>query len=189
MKFLSDDRHYVVHAYYCRLAWQFNMTPYVQGVDMLLPSDVVCTYDLDADEACCQRPLTRSCCTSDAPCIPDTAFGADIGPGTCSHYVDALRDCQCVFWNGPMGKFEVPAYAHGTQQVAKGIAAATRRGATTIVGGALLHFLKILWNRLSSMQHAFMAPQLRIRCSTDCLYSPCQHVACASRRSWGLATG
>jgi phosphoglycerate kinase len=102
---------------------------------MLMPSDVVCTYDLNADRACCQMPLTSDCCSSDAPCIPDTAFGADIGPDTCTRYVDALRDCQCIFWNGPMGKFELSAFASGTEQVARAVAAATQRGATTVVGG------------------------------------------------------
>ena len=108
----------------------------VQDVHILLPEDVVCTYDLDADKSCCSRPLTRSCCTPDAPCIPEDAFGADIGPKSLIRFVDALQDCKCIFWNGPMGKFELPAYANGTEELALGMAAMTKAGVTTIIGGA-----------------------------------------------------
>ena len=108
----------------------------VQNVQILLPEDVVCTYDLGADESCCSRPLTRSCCTPDAPCIPEDASGADIGPKSVSRFVDALQECKCIFWNGPMGKFELPAYANGTEELALAMAAMTKAGATTIIGGA-----------------------------------------------------
>ena len=108
----------------------------VQNVQILLPEDVVCTYDLGADESCCSRPLTRSCCTPDAPCIPEDAFGADIGPKSVSRFVAALQDCNCIFWNGPMGKFELPAYANGTEELALGMAAMTKAGAITMIGGA-----------------------------------------------------
>ena len=105
---------------------------------MLLPEDVVCTYDLEADQSCCTQPLTRSCCTRDAPCIPANAFGADIGPKSAARFAKALHSCKTIFWNGPMGKFEVAAYAHGTSTVAHGIAENTQAGAMTIVGGAQL---------------------------------------------------
>jgi phosphoglycerate kinase len=85
-----------------------------QDVELLLAEDVVCTHDLDSNTPCCVRPLTRGCCTADAPCIPADAFGADIGPTSRSHFVAALQDCRTIFWNGPMGKFEAPAYAGGT---------------------------------------------------------------------------
>lgn len=102
---------------------------------MLLPTDVVCTYDLDSNDPCCTRPLTVGCCTKEAPCIPSNAFGADIGPKTCSAFVGALQDCSTIFWNGPMGRFEIAAYSDGTEEVAFGVAQATSRGATTVVGG------------------------------------------------------
>jgi len=59
-------------------------------------------------------------------------MGLDIGPQTAAVYADALRDPQMVVWNGPMGVFEIEAYAAGTMAVARAVAAV--RG-TTIVGG------------------------------------------------------
>ena len=106
-------------------------------MQLLLPTDVVCTYDLESNEVCCRRPLTKDCCTDAAPCIPPDAFGADIGPKSRSAFVTALQDCATIFWNGPMGKFEMAAFSTGTEELAFGIAQATKRGATTVVGGAL----------------------------------------------------
>ena len=48
---------------------------------------------------------------------------------------EALAEARTVFWNGPMGIFEVPAYAEGTLETAKAVAHATGRGAFTVVGG------------------------------------------------------
>lgn len=109
---------------------------WLQGVTLLLPEDVVCTYDLNADESCCTQPLTRGCCTKDAPCIPDDAYGADIGPKSAVRFAGALQGCKTIFWNGPMGRFEIAAYAHGTCAIAEGVAAEAKKGATTVVGGA-----------------------------------------------------
>lgn len=62
-------------------------------------------------------------------------IGVDIGPETVSRYREILVQAQTVVWNGPMGIFEVPAFAEGTFGVARALAEATDRGATTIVGG------------------------------------------------------
>ncbi|TMQ58948.1 MAG: phosphoglycerate kinase [Candidatus Eisenbacteria bacterium] len=67
--------------------------------------------------------------------IPPGLAGVDIGPGSIEEIVEALSAARTVFWNGPMGVFEVPAYARGTLRVAKGVAEATGRGAFTVVGG------------------------------------------------------
>ncbi|MBI2187415.1 MAG: phosphoglycerate kinase [Acidobacteria bacterium] len=67
----------------------------------------------------------------DDPAIGDR-MGLDIGPQTVAVYTDALRDAQTVVWNGPMGVFEIDAFAEGTMAVARAVAAV--RG-TTIVGG------------------------------------------------------
>eukprot|EP01025_Chloroclados_australasicus_P031575 TRINITY_DN31907_c0_g3_i1.p3 TRINITY_DN31907_c0_g3~~TRINITY_DN31907_c0_g3_i1.p3 ORF type:complete len:189 (-),score=18.14 TRINITY_DN31907_c0_g3_i1:92-658(-) len=107
-----------------------------QGVEILLPQDVVCTYDINEGHACCTRPLTVSCCNPSHPCIPPEAFGADIGPKSIARFSAALQDCRTIFWNGPMGRFEVGAYAEGTDGIARGIAQAhDEHGACTIVGG------------------------------------------------------
>jgi phosphoglycerate kinase len=62
-------------------------------------------------------------------------MGVDIGPETVRQFTGQLADAKTVFWNGPMGVFEVPAFAAGTLGVARALAEATRRGAVTVVGG------------------------------------------------------
>lgn len=64
--------------------------------------------------------------------IPSGLAGADIGPATIHKFVNALRGAGTVFWNGPMGVFEVPAFAEGTAAVANAIA---QSGAVTVAGG------------------------------------------------------
>jgi phosphoglycerate kinase len=59
----------------------------------------------------------------------------DIGAETERRYAEAIRAAKTVFWNGPMGLFEQPEFAHGTEAVARAMAEATAAGATTIVGG------------------------------------------------------
>ena len=62
-------------------------------------------------------------------------MGLDIGPRTQSNFATVIRDAKSVVWNGPMGVFEWTAFSVGTKQVAKAVAEATSKGATTIVGG------------------------------------------------------
>ena len=59
-------------------------------------------------------------------------MGLDIGAATASAYADAIAAARTVFWNGPMGAFELPPFAAGTRAVAEAVAATD---ATTIVGG------------------------------------------------------
>ena len=56
----------------------------------------------------------------------------DIGPETERRYADAIRGARTVFWNGPMGRFEEPGFAHGTEAIARAMAAS---GGTTVIGG------------------------------------------------------
>lgn len=65
--------------------------------------------------------------------IPADKEGADIGPATCKLYADVIKTAKTVIWNGPMGIFENPTLAEGTNAVAKAMSEAT--GATTIIGG------------------------------------------------------
>ena len=64
--------------------------------------------------------------------IPDGWEGMDIGPETEKLFCDAVKDAKTVVWNGPMGCFEMPNFAHGTEAVAKALA---ETDATTIIGG------------------------------------------------------
>jgi phosphoglycerate kinase len=71
----------------------------------------------------------------DVGAIPDDQMGLDIGPGTIELYGAEIAKAKTIVWNGPMGVFEMPAFAKGTLAVAKAVARATDRGATSIVGG------------------------------------------------------
>ncbi|MFZ0227885.1 MAG: phosphoglycerate kinase, partial [Mycobacterium sp.] len=70
-----------------------------------------------------------------ADAIPDGKMGLDIGPGSVKRFTRLLSNAETIFWNGPMGVFEFPAFAAGTKGVAEVIAAATGKGAFSVVGG------------------------------------------------------
>ena len=67
--------------------------------------------------------------------IPSDMMGLDIGPKTAATFCDILMTAGTIVWNGPMGVFETPPFDAGTLAVANAVAAATDRGAVTIVGG------------------------------------------------------
>jgi phosphoglycerate kinase len=67
--------------------------------------------------------------------IPDDLQGFDIGPKTAAKYNHLLKGTGSIFWSGPMGVFEVGDFSAGTAQLARSVALATWRGATTVVGG------------------------------------------------------
>ena len=64
--------------------------------------------------------------------VPEGWRGLDIGPGSAAAFSDAIAEARTVFWNGPMGVFEDPRFAAGTQAVAQAVADAP---AFTVVGG------------------------------------------------------
>ncbi|VEG54549.1 3-phosphoglycerate kinase [Mycolicibacterium aurum] len=67
--------------------------------------------------------------------IPDGKMGLDIGPESVKRFAALLSNAKTVFWNGPMGVFEFPAFAAGTKGVAEAIIGATAKGAFSVVGG------------------------------------------------------
>jgi phosphoglycerate kinase len=69
-----------------------------------------------------------------APCTAGF-YGVDIGPASAEAFARAVSGSSTVFWNGPMGKFEVPDFSAGTVAVARAMAAAGAAGAVTVVGG------------------------------------------------------
>ncbi|HEY8286970.1 MAG TPA: phosphoglycerate kinase [Chloroflexota bacterium] len=93
------------------------------GVAIHLPVDAVIADRFAPDAQTRIVPITE---------IPDGWRVMDIGPDTVRAYEDALTECQTILWNGPMGVFEMPAFAAGTNAVAAFLA---RSGATTVVGG------------------------------------------------------
>ena len=94
------------------------------GVPLLLPVDIVAAESFDA-EADHRRVSAES--------IPDRWMGLDIGSDTVSRFRAAIDDAGSVLWNGPMGVFEWDAFAHGTEGVARAVAASN--GFTVIGGG------------------------------------------------------
>jgi phosphoglycerate kinase len=73
--------------------------------------------------------------TTSVNATPEGWMGLDIGPETISKFSAELGRAKTIIWNGPMGVFEMPAFARGTLEIARAVAAATAKGATTIVGG------------------------------------------------------
>jgi phosphoglycerate kinase len=93
---------------------------------LLLPVDHVVGAEFNPDTA------TQTVSVS---ATPDGWMGLDIGPKTIDTYRQKIGTAKTIVWNGPMGVFEMPAFAKGTLEVAKAVAAATTSGATSIVGG------------------------------------------------------
>jgi len=93
---------------------------------LLLPTDCVVAQDASGKD-----PGRTVAVES----LPQDLMGVDIGARSLQAIEDVIASARTVFWNGPMGVFEVPAYAAGTLGVARAMAAATARGAFTVVGG------------------------------------------------------
>ena len=91
-----------------------------------LPVDIVVAAEFSADSP----PETVF-----AGRIPEGKMGLDIGPGSVKRFTTLLSNAKTIFWNGPMGVFEFPAYAAGTKGVAEAIIGATAKGAFSVVGG------------------------------------------------------
>jgi len=97
------------------------------GTELLLPTDTLCA-DAFAADAKTQIVPTNA--------IPANWMGLDIGPETTQRFVDAVLTSKTVLWNGPMGVFEMAAFAKGTNAVAAALAKATAEsGAFTLIGG------------------------------------------------------
>jgi phosphoglycerate kinase len=91
-----------------------------------LPVDIVVAEKFSADSP----PETVA-----ADKIPADKMGLDIGPESVKRFTTLLSNARTIFWNGPMGVFEFPAFAAGTKGVAEAIIGATAKGAFSVVGG------------------------------------------------------
>jgi phosphoglycerate kinase len=97
-----------------------------QGVEIILPTDIVAATEFSAEA---EHGVV------DAHSIPADRIGLDIGPESAKAFAAKLTDAGTVFWNGPMGAFEMAPYAAGTKAVAEALAEATAKGALTVIGG------------------------------------------------------
>jgi phosphoglycerate kinase len=97
-----------------------------KGVRILLPVDVIVA-----------KEVTRGTeyKTLNAEKIPASWHIVDVGEATRDLIQDALADVRTVFWNGPLGVFEIPSFAHGTRAVARFLAERAEEGVTVVVGG------------------------------------------------------
>jgi phosphoglycerate kinase len=91
-----------------------------------LPVDIVVAEKFSADSPPERVPADQ---------IPDDKMGLDVGPGSVKRFTTLLSNAKTIFWNGPMGVFEFPAFADGTKGVAEAIIGATGKGAFSVVGG------------------------------------------------------
>lgn len=108
------------------LAKELEAQAKAKGVELLLPSDVVVADRFAADARSRVVPMEA---------IPDGWMGLDIGPASVAAFKAALADCKTVIWNGPMGVFEMDAFAAGTNGIARSLAELSSTGTTTIIGG------------------------------------------------------
>jgi phosphoglycerate kinase len=96
-----------------------------RGIHLLLPVDDVVAPEISNG--------ARSQIIDAASPVPPGLMGLDIGPKTVKLYSDVIAKARTIVWNGPMGVFETPAFAHGTVKIAQAVA--KNRNASSIVGG------------------------------------------------------
>jgi len=98
----------------------------IAGVEVHLPTDTIVADDFSND-------ANTDLCEIDE--IPDGWMGLDIGPESITRFVEVLRNCKTILWNGPMGVFEMSHFEKGTKEIAMAICEATANGAYSLVGG------------------------------------------------------
>jgi len=126
-------------------AGKIIMKAFKKNVEMLLPADHIVVKEIKPDAA---KEVTQSMA------IGDDWIGVDIGPRSEMLFMDKIKGAKTIFWNGPVGIFETPAFASGSIAVAKAMAEATKKGATTILGGGdTLSVLKTAGVRTDQISH------------------------------------
>ncbi|MDQ6650711.1 MAG: phosphoglycerate kinase [Actinomycetota bacterium] len=113
-----------------------------RGVALVLPEDVVVAGSVAAD---------ADTEVVDATAIPADRLGLDIGPRTVRRFAGLLADAATVFWNGPMGVFELAPFAEGTRQVAAAVAGV--RGTSVVGGGDSAAAVRLLGLDETSFSH------------------------------------
>ncbi|MBI1267565.1 MAG: phosphoglycerate kinase [Cryomorphaceae bacterium] len=111
---------------YLEKAREISAKAIAKGVKIHIPQD---TLIADAFSADANTQIV------DSTAIPDGWMGLDIGPKTEDAYAEVIKSSKTVLWNGPMGVFEMDAFAHGTRAVADALVDATAGETFTLVGG------------------------------------------------------
>lgn len=97
-----------------------------KGVNLILPVDTVIADDFNKDANMQTVPAGQ---------IPDDWQGLDIGPETVKLFAKTIEQSKTILWNGPMGVFEFPRFATGTEAIAKSVVKATEKGGFSLIGG------------------------------------------------------
>ncbi|PIS46807.1 MAG: phosphoglycerate kinase [Elusimicrobia bacterium CG08_land_8_20_14_0_20_51_18] len=118
------------------------------NVELLLPSDHVVVKEIKEGA---KKESTQSMA------IADDWIGVDIGPRTEMMFAERIKAAKTLFWNGPLGIFETPDFAGGTQAVARAVSEATRSGAVSVLGGG---------DTVSALKVSGIKPEQVSHCST-----------------------
>jgi phosphoglycerate kinase len=117
------------------------------GVEVVLPTDIVVASKFGADA---EVVITSSEAIEDTP-FGATGLGLDIGPESALSFAADIRNAKTVFWNGPMGVFEIEAFANGTKQVAQALSEVD--GLSVVGGGDSAAAVRILGFEDSAFSH------------------------------------
>ncbi len=118
------------------------------NVEFMLPSDHVIVNEIKEGA---EKDITQSMA------IPDGMIAVDIGPRTEVVFADKIKTAKTIFWNGPMGIFEMKDFLSGTKSIASNIAEATRKGSISILGGG---------DTVSALKVSGIKPEEVSHCST-----------------------
>ena len=97
-----------------------------ENLQLVFPEDVLVTSDFSNDSPADLVPVNQ---------MPSDKMGLDIGPKSREKFAAIIKNSRTILWNGPVGVFEFPNFAHGTNALAESLANATAKGAITVIGG------------------------------------------------------
>ena len=117
------------------------------GVEVVLPSDIVVASKFGADA---ETAVTKAEEIEETP-FGSSGLGLDIGPDSALAFASVIRSAKTVFWNGPMGVFEIEAFSNGTKQVAQALSEV--EGLSVVGGGDSAAAVRILGFEDSSFSH------------------------------------
>lgn len=118
------------------------------GVELLLPADHIVVKEIKEN-----APIQNT----QSMAIPDGWIGVDIGERTRATFAEKILSAKTIFWNGPVGIFEIDSFSKGTTELAKVVAQATRNGAISVLGGG---------DTLSALKKSGVKPEEISHCST-----------------------